>query len=70
MITKFLRRRNVNSDPAYLKSFSRIQVHANGDQTFKFSKKPNVAPVSATGLLLTEASAYLNTELGQRIVVE
>jgi hypothetical protein len=53
-----------------LKSFSRIQVHANGDQTFKFSKKPNVAPVSATGLLLTEASAYLNTELGQRIVVE
>jgi len=60
----------VNSNPAYLKSFSRIQVHANGDQTFKFSKKPNVAPVSATAMLLTEASAYLNTELGQRIVVE
>lgn len=70
MITKFLRKRNLNSDPAYLKSFSRIQVHANGDQTFKFTRKPNIAPISAVGLLLTEASSYLNTELGQRIVVE
>jgi hypothetical protein len=69
MITKFLRRRNVDVNLPFSKNFSRIQIHASGDQTFKFVKKQNAAPPTI-GLLLTEASSYLNTELGQRIVVE
>jgi hypothetical protein len=69
MITKFLRKRNVDVGLPFSKNFSRIQVHANGDQTFKFVKKQNATPPT-TGLLLTEASSYLNTELGQRIIVE
>ena len=70
MITKFLSKRNVDVGIPFSKNFSRIQVHANGDQTFKFVKKQNITPPPATGLLLTETSGYLNTELGQRIVVE
>jgi len=67
MITKYIRKRNVDANLSFLKNFSRVQVHANRDQTFKFTKRANAAPPVTTGRLLTEQSFYLNSELGQRI---
>jgi len=67
MITKYLRKRNLNQSLPYTKTFARIQIHADGSQTFRFAKVRT--PAAGTGNLLTEASFYLNTELGQRIQI-
>lgn len=67
MITKYLRKRNLNQDLPFTKNSARIEVHSNGSNTFKFVK--TLTPVIGAGRLLTEASLYLNTELGQRIQI-
>jgi hypothetical protein len=39
MITKFIRKRNVNTELPFSKEFARVEVHSNGSETFKFTKK-------------------------------
>jgi hypothetical protein len=60
MITKFLRRRNQRTSNTFDKTSARIQVHANGSQTFKFKKV-------ITGSLLGD---IVNTEAGLRLTTE
>ena len=68
MITKFLRKRNPNSSGVYAKSFARIQVHANGAQTFKFKK---ILVGSEKGSIIkTESGLVLTTELSQRLIAD
>jgi len=70
MITKFIRKRNVNTALPFSKGFARVQVHANGDNTFKFTKKPVSTPPPAGSLLLTETGAFLNTESSNRLMTD
>lgn len=70
MITKFIRKRNVNTALPFSKGFSRVQVHANGDNTFKFAKKAVVAPPPVGSLLLTEAGQFLTTESANRLIID
>ena len=67
MITKYIRKRNINSNLPFSKNAARIEVYSASLQTFKFTKRANTAPPVTTGRLLTEQSFYLNSELGQRI---
>jgi hypothetical protein len=69
MITKFIRKRNVNTALPFSKDFARIQVHSNGSNTFKFTKKQISSPGTGT-LLTTEAGFNLTTESGDRLVIE
>jgi hypothetical protein len=67
MITKFIRKRNVNTALPFSKDFARIQVHSNGSNTFKFTKKQ----ISGTGTrLTTEAGFNLTTESGDRLIID
>lgn len=65
MITKFIRKRNVNAALPFSKNFARIQV--DGElQTFKFTKK---AVPSVGGMqILTETGNTLTTEGGARLI--
>lgn len=67
MISKFIRKRNVNTSLPFSKGFSRIEVHSNGSETFKFTKKAVSAP-SAGDKIQTEAGAYLNNESSNRLI--
>jgi hypothetical protein len=66
MITKFLRKRNQKTGNAFDKQFARIQVHANGDQTFKFKK--TVVASTGSAMLNTETGFRLTTELSQHLL--
>jgi hypothetical protein len=69
MITKFIRKRNVNTALPFSKGFARIQVHSNGSNTFKFTKKQVSTPSGGT-LLTTEAGFILTTESGDRLTID
>jgi hypothetical protein len=67
MITKFIRKRNVNTALPFSKGFARVQVHANGSQTFKFTKTRVAAGGTA---LATETGQTLTTEAGLRLIID
>lgn len=67
MITKFLRRRNPKTSNNFDKPSARIQVHANGSQTFLFKK---VQTGSSLGdMLNTETGFRLTSELSERLII-
>jgi hypothetical protein len=70
MITKFIRKRNVDTALPFSKGFARVQVHANGSETFKFTKKAVSSPPPAGTRLLTEAGSFLNTESSNRLITD
>lgn len=65
MITKFIRKRNVDPAKAYNKNFARIQVSGNA-QTFKFKK--TVPQTSSGDFISTEAGLLLTTEAGDNLI--
>jgi hypothetical protein len=65
MITKFIRKRNVNAGLPFNKNFARVEVHSNGSETFKFKKFRISAGISDR--ILTETGSYLNTENSDRL---
>jgi len=66
MITKFLRRRNPRTTNNFDKPSARIQVHANGSQTFLFKK---VQTGSLLGdMINTETGFRLTSELSDRLI--
>jgi hypothetical protein len=68
MITKFIRKRNVNIALPFSKDFARVQIHSNGSETFKFTKKRVSTPPPAGTYLAAETGAILNTEAGSRLI--
>jgi hypothetical protein len=66
MITKFIRKRNINTALPFSKNFARIEVKGNL-QTFKFTKKAVASPLGDR--LLAETGDILNTESSERIVI-
>jgi hypothetical protein len=68
MITKFLRRRNPRTSNPFDKTSARIQVHANGSQTFAFRKIATGA--SAANIITTEAGFRLTTESSQLLIAD
>ena len=68
MITKFIRKRNANTLLPFAKGFARVQVHANGSETFKFTKKV-AGPINGA-ILTTETGAILTTETGARLITD
>lgn len=68
MITKFIRKRNVNTALPFSKGFARVQVHANGSQTFKFTKTQVTTPGGTA--LTTETGQILTTEAGARLIID
>jgi hypothetical protein len=66
MITKFLKKRNVNPNLPFAKNFARIQVHSNGSHSFKFTKRTVQSPV-AGDFIQTEAGLYLTNESGAQL---
>lgn len=69
MITKFIRKRNPNTALPFAKGFARVQVHANGSETFKFTKQRTTAP-PVGAILTTETGAILTTETGARLITD
>jgi hypothetical protein len=67
MITKFSRKRNVNTNLPFSNDLVRIQVHANGSDTFSFKKRRASAPPVESFNILTESGAYLNNESSLRL---
>jgi hypothetical protein len=65
MITKFIIKRNVNVALPFNKNFARVEVHSNGNQTFKFKKIRISAGIFDR--ILTETGSYLNTENSDRL---
>lgn len=61
MITKFLKKRNVNPNLPFSKNFARIQVYPNGSYSFKFTKRTVLSPVDGD-FIQTEAGLYLTNE--------
>ena len=70
MITKFIKKRNVNTALPFSKGFARVQVHSNGSETFKFTKKQVSTPPPVGNRLTTESGQILNTESGNRLLVD
>lgn len=70
MITKFIRRRNINTALPFSKGFARVQIHANGDNTFKFTKRAVSTPPPTGSLLTTEAGQNLTTESSNRLIID
>ena len=66
MITRFIRKRNVNTALPFNKNFTRVQVSGN-TQTFKTVK--TAVTQAGTDRLLTEAGNFLNTESGNRLTI-
>ena len=66
MITKFIRKRNVDPNLSFSKNFARIQVHPNGSHTFKFTKRQTAPPPSGD-FIQTEAGLFLTTESSLRL---
>jgi hypothetical protein len=65
MVTRFLKKRNVDPSKAFNKNFARIQVSATG-QTFKFKK--TVPPSTGVDYITTEAGFQLTTEGGDNLI--
>lgn len=65
MITKFIRKRNVDPAKAFNKNFARIQVSGNS-QTFKFKK--TVPSSTGVDYITTEAGFTLITEGGDNLI--
>lgn len=53
----------------FSKGFARVQVHANGSETFKFTKQRVTAP-PAGDILTTETGQILTTETGARLITD
>jgi len=69
MITKFIRKRNVNTNLPFSRNFARVQVHADGLQTFKFTKRIASSPIPpADSAIITEQDFFLTSELGNRLI--
>lgn len=66
MITKFIRKRNVNPALPFSKNFARVQV-SGSTLTFNFKKIATSTPPVTADRLLTELGDFLNTELSDRI---
>jgi hypothetical protein len=66
MITRFIRKRNVDPAKAFNENFARIQVSGNS-QTFKFTK--TVPPSVGADLLATEAGFTLTNESGDNLTI-
>lgn len=69
MITKFLRKRNVNSNLPFANPTARIQAHLNGSHTFQFKKIALTSPVSGN-ILNTEAGSKMTNELSQYLIAD
>jgi len=67
MITKFLKKRNANTNLAYDKLFARIQVHSNGSNTFAFKK---LQTTSIGNRLNTESGNRMTNELSQYLIAD
>jgi hypothetical protein len=67
MISRFLRKRNKNNALPFNKNLARIQV-SGASQTFKIVKTK--VQQTTQNRLLTEAGNFLNTESGDRLVLE
>lgn len=65
MITKFIRKRNVDPAKAFNKNFARIQVSGNS-QTFQFKK--TVPPSTGVNLITTESGLTITTESGDNLI--
>jgi hypothetical protein len=70
MITKFIRKRNPRTSLPFAKGFARVEVHANGSETFKFKKTRISTPPVSGNRLTTETGAFLNTESGNRLLTD
>jgi len=71
MITKFIRKRNVNTTLPFSNNSARIEIHANGSETFSFKKRITTTPPPVgVNNILTEAGSYLNTESSLRLATE
>lgn len=71
MITKFIRKRNVNTALPFSKNFARVEVHSGGGETFKFRKiQVSTPPPVTTNRILTEAGDFLNTESLDRLITD
>jgi hypothetical protein len=68
MITKFIRKRNINTALPFANGFARVEVHANGSETFKFKKMRVSTPPVSGDRITTETGAFLNTESGNRLL--
>jgi hypothetical protein len=66
MITKYIRKRNIDPAKAFNKNFARIQVSGN-NQTFKFTK--TVPPSTGANFIATEAGFRLTTESGLNLTI-
>lgn len=66
MITKFIRKRNVNPALPFSKNFARVQV-SGSTLTFNFKKRVTFVPPVTTDRILTELSDFLNTESSDRL---
>lgn len=66
MITKFIRKRNVNPALPFSKNFARVQV-SGSTLTFNFKKIATSTPPVTTDRVLTELGDFLNTESSDRI---
>lgn len=68
MITKFIRKRNVNPALPFNKNFARVQV-SGSTLTFNFKKKATSAPPVTTDRLLNELGDFINTESSDRLTI-
>jgi len=67
MITRFLRKRNVNTNLPFSTDLTRIQV-SSGSNTFSYKKLAVSAP-SGNTLILTEAGLRLTSESGAQLAI-
>lgn len=67
MITKFIRKRNVNPALPFNKNFARVQV-SGSTLTFNYKKTATSTPPVTVDRILTETKDFLNTELSERII--
>ena len=66
MITKFIRKRNVNPALPFSKNFARVQV-SGSTLTFNFKKRAASTPPVTTDRLLNELGDFINTESSDRL---
>jgi len=70
MVTKFIRKRNVNTNLPFSKNFARVQVHADGSQTFKFTKlNTGGIPPIGNSRILSELGLFITDELGNKLTI-
>jgi len=70
MITKFIRKRVVNTALPFSNNLARVQVYSSGSETFKFIKKlVSASPITGT-YIAAETGQILNTETGNRLILD